>query len=68
MNKFATRRQYLINMFYATLNDQKLNLGIMLQLLGDLMAEELVWREILDPEEFHGKDTNEYMAFIEHRR
>lgn len=54
MNKFATRRRYLVSMFFLSLTNRGLNFSIMLQLMTDLIAEELVWEEILDPEEFYG--------------
>lgn len=65
MNKFAIRRRYLLSMFFLSLHNRELNFSFTLQLMSDFIAEELVWREILDPEELYGEDTNQYMDFIE---
>lgn len=65
MNKFANRRRFLISMFFISINNQGLNYAIFMQLLADLMLEDLIWKDIADPEEFYGDDQNEYMAFIE---
>lgn len=65
MNKFAIRRRYLLSMFFLTLNNRDLNANFFRELLVDLLLEQLIWSEIVDPESFYGEDTNQYMDFIE---
>jgi hypothetical protein len=64
MTKFETRRRYMLSMFFATLNSQPINSTFFSGLLIDLMIEQLIWSDILDPEEFYGNDANQYMDFI----
>lgn len=65
MNKFEKRRRYLLSMFFATLNHKELNNAFLNQILGDAFIEQLVWKDIIDPEKFYGEDTNQYLDFIE---
>lgn len=65
MNKFQIRRRYMLSMFFLTSNNQRMNNIFFTGLLADMMIEELIWRNIADPEEFYGQDSNEYMYFVE---
>lgn len=64
MNKLAIRRRYLLSMFFLTLNDRDLNANFFRELLVDLLLEQLIWSEIVDPESY-GEDTNQHIDFIE---